>query len=227
MRALALAFAAGALIASGCCAPCATSCGPEGCGPCGPDTLLPHLVERTRCASGCGEVYLGEWWADPPHCDPCDQCGNYIGPVGCCKPTLKQLWGVRYEGGCCDAGCTHGAMEGHAYHGDHADHGGMYYSDPEMYDGPVEQLETPTPAEPIESSETPGAGGESASPTPTLPPDDSDLYRQKAPPLPQPARPAQPLDGAGARGPSATRAIHPRRVYQAHQSQGSPFRRRR
>lgn len=32
-----------------------------------------------QCASclGCGDVHWGDW---PTHCDPCDQCGNWIGP---------------------------------------------------------------------------------------------------------------------------------------------------
>ena len=227
MRALALAIAAGILMASGCCAPCATSCGPDGCGsPCGPDTLLPHLVERTRCASGCGDVYLGEWYADPPHCDPCDQCGNHVGPVACCKPWLQQLWGTRYEGGCCVDGCADCAGHHDVHYSD-----GMTYDGYDTYQGPVEQIQSPTPApsQPSAAPTQPGpSGGGSASPPPpmpVLPPDDSDLYRDKAPALPQPAQPAQPLDG-NPRGPSTTRAYHPHQVYQAQRS-SSPFRRSR
>jgi hypothetical protein len=36
-----------------------------------------------RCArcQGCGEMYWGDWFeAPPPCCDPCDQCGNWVGP---------------------------------------------------------------------------------------------------------------------------------------------------
>jgi len=39
------------------------------------------------CGSSCGcssEVYWSEWHNDPPCCrDPCDRCGNWIGPSGC------------------------------------------------------------------------------------------------------------------------------------------------
>ena len=31
------------------------------------------------CGCGCGELYLGDWKSNPPHCDPCDCCGNYTG----------------------------------------------------------------------------------------------------------------------------------------------------
>ena len=31
--------------------------------------------------TGCGELYWNEWHNDPPSvCEPCDRCGNYIGP---------------------------------------------------------------------------------------------------------------------------------------------------
>ncbi len=39
-----------------------------------------------QCApacTGCGEEYWGDWCSSPPDCcDPCDQCGNYVGPQG-------------------------------------------------------------------------------------------------------------------------------------------------
>ncbi|MEN0111334.1 MAG: hypothetical protein AAF805_11485 [Planctomycetota bacterium] len=38
-----------------------------------------------HCGAGCGgcdgEVYWNEWHNDPPRCcDPCDDCGNWVGP---------------------------------------------------------------------------------------------------------------------------------------------------
>jgi hypothetical protein len=35
--------------------------------------------------SGCSdEAYWCEWHNDPPRCcDPCDRCGNWVGPSGC------------------------------------------------------------------------------------------------------------------------------------------------
>ncbi|WP_146443611.1 hypothetical protein [Botrimarina colliarenosi] len=39
----------------------------SGCGGCG----------------GCGDLYWNEWHSDPPRCcDPCDDCGNWVGPTG-------------------------------------------------------------------------------------------------------------------------------------------------
>jgi len=40
---------------------------------------MKHML---TCASGCGEIYWGEWISDPPDaCDPCDDWGNWIGPT--------------------------------------------------------------------------------------------------------------------------------------------------
>ena len=112
------------------------------CGVCGGNdcpgyTPCGYLKYMLTCGAGCSEIYWGEWISDPPDCcDPCDNCGNWVGP-GCCnrKPvvnTLKALWGTRYlGGGCstcgdngCDGGCTSGAphpiQRGHAIHRHHA-----------------------------------------------------------------------------------------------------------
>ncbi len=62
---------------------CATGCAPHCC------LLNPlHWVgglfhSACRCDSGCGEIYWGGWWGDPPGCDPCDPCGNWVGGCGC------------------------------------------------------------------------------------------------------------------------------------------------
>jgi len=77
------------------CDPCDTCCGPacDPCGPCG-DCCGQHccLLEPVRwvfgvlgfhccgVCNGCGPTYCGDWCDSPPDCcDPCDQCGNYIG----------------------------------------------------------------------------------------------------------------------------------------------------
>ena len=35
------------------------------------------LHRACQCDSGCGEVYWGGWYGNPPCCDPCDPCGNW------------------------------------------------------------------------------------------------------------------------------------------------------
>jgi hypothetical protein len=52
--------------------------------------LFPWLrCERSKGAGeqygdcgtcGCGECYQGDWISQPPRCEPCDHCGNWIGP---------------------------------------------------------------------------------------------------------------------------------------------------
>ncbi len=67
--------------------------------------------------NSCGEKYCGDWRSHPPKCDPCDQCGNYVGCCECedecdpCRPRLIQrmfprLFACRSTGGCGDdCGC--------------------------------------------------------------------------------------------------------------------------
>ncbi|TWT37670.1 hypothetical protein KOR34_26300 [Posidoniimonas corsicana] len=69
-----------------CCDPC--GCG-DCCGkPCGCLVKIKRTLGRLLgglCAcDGCdGEVYWNEWHNDPPRCcDPCDKCGNWVGPSG-------------------------------------------------------------------------------------------------------------------------------------------------
>lgn len=102
---------------AGGCDPCAQA------GPCGP-MRSGGAFDRTYgvprspgehlcgmfggCGSGCGEVYWGEWISDPPDaCDPCDQCGNYVGEQ-CCPEWMRYTrfvpWGYR-NGSCACAGC--------------------------------------------------------------------------------------------------------------------------
>jgi len=77
---------------------CGDVCGPGpcGCGPVGENLAFGlHAIgsEFRRLLSplgiccpnggcgGCGELYWSEWHSDPPACcDPCDDCGNWVGP---------------------------------------------------------------------------------------------------------------------------------------------------
>lgn len=79
------------------CGVCGGSC--EGRTPC---QSLKHVLS---CGAGCGEIYWGEWISDPPDdCDPCDNCGNWVGPR-CCPPTLWQR--MFASGPCgCDVCCS-------------------------------------------------------------------------------------------------------------------------
>lgn len=79
----------------------------SGCGSC---AHISHLPNRLACGTGCGEIYWDEWLSDPPACeDPCDDCGNYVGPRGKSFSPLAwcNFWGLRSCGDCgtCDA-CT-------------------------------------------------------------------------------------------------------------------------
>ncbi len=65
------------------CDPCPTTCCPAVC--CIPNPLhcLGGLFRRACCCdSGCGELYWGGWCGYPPTCDPCDQCGHWVGDEG-------------------------------------------------------------------------------------------------------------------------------------------------
>lgn len=72
----------------GACDTCGT-CG----GTCEGHTPASYIGHQLRCASGCGEIYWGPWLSDPPdQCDPCDDCGEFVGDR-CCEPKLRQkLW---------------------------------------------------------------------------------------------------------------------------------------
>jgi hypothetical protein len=74
------------------CADCG-DCTACGSGPCGCPPLFGGFFRMLTCSAGCGEIYWGEWINDPPdECDPCDDCGNWIGPQTCCPPKgLKKL----------------------------------------------------------------------------------------------------------------------------------------
>jgi hypothetical protein len=75
------------------------------------------IKEAIHC-KGCGDCYWDEWYSDPPdECDPCDDCGNHIGPR-CCPPkrlhgVYEHLKGKRFcDTTCGPAGCgTEGCSE--------------------------------------------------------------------------------------------------------------------
>lgn len=82
----------------------------ETCGTCGgtceghtPGSYLGHML---TCTSGCGQIYWGPWHNDPPDdCDPCDDCGNWVGER-CCPPKLHEHLLAGLAGGfaCVDCG---------------------------------------------------------------------------------------------------------------------------
>ncbi len=95
-------------------------CGTSGCDAVGYGStcwnfpLLRLLHNMATCGAGCGRVYWGEWAADPPDGrDPCDDCGNWVGPQcrpagGCCS-LFGLLGGVRFHTTCaasCDVDCV-------------------------------------------------------------------------------------------------------------------------
>jgi hypothetical protein len=108
-------------------------CGPHGescADPCGECGIIPALIRSRTCGKGCGEIYWGEWYSDPPDCcDPCDDCGNWVGPQGHCnlgplQRLLAAFHGYRYcpppdcgpvcgplcnRGGCATCGSCGGA----------------------------------------------------------------------------------------------------------------------
>jgi hypothetical protein len=105
---------------AGGCDPCGAAgpCGPMRSGApfdrtyCVPASPSQHLCGLFGgCGGGCGEVYWGEWISDPPDaCDPCDQCGNYVGPQWCpewMRYTRFVPWGYR-NGSCACKGCGGG-----------------------------------------------------------------------------------------------------------------------
>ena len=97
----------------------------QACGVCGGacqgHTPAQHLKHQLTCASGCGEIYWGEWISDPPDaCDPCDDWGNWIGPTKgggkgggvSCLDGLATLLGHRNGGGKGKGGCDSCGLKG-------------------------------------------------------------------------------------------------------------------
>lgn len=125
-----LLFVLGISASTGCCVnraygpvdPCLKGCdggacqdygGHASCNSCGGSRprLVTWLNSKLSCGSACGDVYWDEWLSDPPDCcDPCDDCGQYVGPQAC-PPKFRPgswfgvFWGCRGEecscGECC------------------------------------------------------------------------------------------------------------------------------
>lgn len=145
---------------------CGDTCGTSACGShCGPtyDVCLPRLplhklrqrlIDGITCGAGCSdEIYWGEWFHDPPKCDPCDKYGNYIGPQhGPCRPGLL---GVRYGNDSCltDCGtCNH--CTGHVHTERMPAEGTIIYEGaPPSRPTPRRSPVPPIPAEPISPSD--------------------------------------------------------------------------
>lgn len=118
------------IFGSGCCcvqgAPQAGEYGlrsPGGCEGCDGGHSSPSIGELASCRGGCGEVYIGEWFSEPPTSDPCaSPCGG-CGACNQCRPlrnVLRALRGSPYRAGCtaawcgpsCDVGCDSGGGSG-------------------------------------------------------------------------------------------------------------------
>jgi hypothetical protein len=98
------------------------SCGCGGCGCCR-CCLFPSLFpwlrgehckgagERYGCGSqcGCGDLYINDWRSQPPRCEPCSCCGNWVGP-GEPMPSyqLPRAGSDNCHGNCHSCGCNHG-----------------------------------------------------------------------------------------------------------------------
>ncbi len=137
----------------------------ETCGTCGGSceghTPASYMGHQLRCAAGCGEIYWGPWLNNPPdQCDPCDDCGDFVGDR-CCEPKLRQkVWwtltgqhGLYAHGkGCAACGgkgcssCTSGGCSSCGGGGCTACGGGPYdLPDYEEVEPSVAPNEAPTP----------------------------------------------------------------------------------
>jgi hypothetical protein len=60
------------------------------------------------CGSGCGQLYIDEWYSDPPDAqDPCIDCTRATCPPPGCGPRVSvrpSLWARRFHGGDCSSG---------------------------------------------------------------------------------------------------------------------------
>jgi hypothetical protein len=139
----------------------------------GPGSGACGLGRMAACNSGCGEVYVDEWFSHPPTVDPC--CGSVCSDGGCrpVRTVLSLLWGTRYVGDCgCDScggggfasgGCsscgsggdgyvTHAGFSdvGHGSHGSSCNCGGGAI----IHSGGAHggEMLAPTPAHPMASS---------------------------------------------------------------------------
>ncbi|MEO2047035.1 MAG: hypothetical protein ABGX16_10720 [Pirellulales bacterium] len=52
---------------------------------------LAGCLQLCDCAGCGGELYWSEWHNDPPGCEPCDSCGNWIGTPGMYRAPYRTL----------------------------------------------------------------------------------------------------------------------------------------
>jgi hypothetical protein len=137
-------------------APC-DACGGGGCHECRMPCFKRPRFPKKFCGSGCGEIYWDEWHSDPPSCDPCDDCGNWIGHQGLSwrRCGWRSLFGCRDYWSDCEPGC--GCGHHHAGH-----YGDVTYGD-EIYDGEVfderQYMQArPVPASPFKAEPQPAPG---------------------------------------------------------------------
>ena len=76
--------------------------------------LLAACLWQTGCCVvgcgpdyGCGRKYWGAYADQPPGCDPCDSCGNFVGHCGNRGTCLSFPWS-RKKKGCGGGGCLSG-----------------------------------------------------------------------------------------------------------------------
>jgi hypothetical protein len=176
--------------ANGCADGCADGCATESCGsscaPCG----YGFWSSLLGCRAGCGRMYWGEWAYDPPDaCDPCDDCGEWVGPR-CCPPSgwftfWQGLCGLRCGGVC---GCTTESACDVAAGGDCCD-GEMYPDEVDAFGEEVWLEAKAAPASPLRPSVTTARAPRRAvqsAPTPAAPRDpQSRLVRRNRPPVTQ------------------------------------------
>ncbi|WP_145099485.1 hypothetical protein [Anatilimnocola aggregata] len=141
------------------------------CSPCG-GGLKYWLNGRCYAGRSCGERYVGEWVSDGPDCcDPCNKCGNFVGPR-CCGPgprPLLFLWQSIVCGTPCNscnscggAGCDSCGGGSSAYYG--GEHGSLMHENWDHQPTPavpgknIHQAGQPTPAQ-IRTTQRPMPAG--------------------------------------------------------------------
>lgn len=98
---------------------CGSCAGGSPCGTCGPGAYVGSCAQgflgfarsalhnSLTCGSGCGDLYIDEWYSDPPDaCDPCVDCArDNCAPPGCGSyPSVPwNFWGRRFQGGSCQS----------------------------------------------------------------------------------------------------------------------------
>lgn len=145
------------------------TCGTCG-GTCEGHTPASYLGHHLRCTSGCGEIYWGPWHDTPPdRCDPCDDCGEFVGDR-CCEPKWREkIWWklTGYDGAvahgkgcsaCGSKGCSSCGGKGCSSCGDAISDVPYYEYDESIVppnEAPTPELLPETPLLPAPERETP------------------------------------------------------------------------